>query len=37
MKNVAQLICLALVLMFCAASCDGCQPCEDPSQIFCAD
>jgi len=37
MKKKLGLILFAFTLMFTAVGCNDCQPCEDPSQIFCAD
>jgi len=36
MKRLGLLL-FALALAFAVVGCEDCQPCEDPSQIFCAD
>lgn len=38
MKTTIRAICLVLALMFVGGfGFDDCQPCEDPSQLFCPD
>jgi len=36
-KKTIHLILLAIVLMLTVTGCEDCQPCEDPSQLFCLD
>ena len=38
MKNLIRVTCLALVLLFAGGvGFSDCQPCNDPSQLFCPD